>query len=197
LESVLDELNEVSRTTGYIVQLPLPPHINQNAVLERISPQEDADGLHPINLGRLVLNVSGDLNSPLPCTPNAIVELLIRHGISLDGLEVLVVGRGVTVGRPLGLLLTRRASNATVASAHTGSVDLPKLLKRADAVVAAAGVPGMVQRKHLKPGSIVLDVGVSRNTDASIGKPSSKGMSLPTLCTWPPGSRPVLAEWVL
>ncbi|MGN8132582.1 MULTISPECIES: bifunctional methylenetetrahydrofolate dehydrogenase/methenyltetrahydrofolate cyclohydrolase [unclassified Arthrobacter] len=170
LESVLDELNEDSRTTGYIVQLPLPPHIDQNAVLERIAPQKDADGLHPINLGRLVLNVSGDLTSPLPCTPNAIVELLTRHGISLNGLEVLVVGRGVTVGRPLGLLLTRRACNATVTSAHTGSVDLPKLLKRADVVVAAAGVPGMVQGKNLKQGSIVLDVGVSRNTDASTGK---------------------------
>ncbi|TPV48088.1 bifunctional methylenetetrahydrofolate dehydrogenase/methenyltetrahydrofolate cyclohydrolase [Pseudarthrobacter phenanthrenivorans] len=175
LESVLEELNEDARTTGYIVQLPLPPHIDQNAVLEKISPQKDADGLHPINLGRLALNVSGDLSSPLPCTPNAIVELLTRHGITLNGLEVLVVGRGVTVGRPLGLLLTRRTINATVTLAHTGSVDLPKLLKRADVVVAAAGVPGIVQGKHLKPGSIVLDVGVSRITEVSTGKAVLKG----------------------
>ncbi|AOY74083.1 bifunctional methylenetetrahydrofolate dehydrogenase/methenyltetrahydrofolate cyclohydrolase (plasmid) [Arthrobacter sp. TES] len=175
LESVLDELNKDARTTGYIVQLPLPPHIDQNAVLEKISPQKDADGLHPINLGKLALNVSGDLTSPLPCTPNAIVELLSRHGIALNGLEVLVIGRGVTVGRPLGLLLTRRAINATVTSAHTGSADLPKLLKRADVVVAAAGVPGIVQGKHLKPGSIVLDVGVSRILDASTGKAALQG----------------------
>lgn len=175
LESVLDELNSDPSTTGYIVQLPLPSHIDQNAILERISPDKDADGLHPTNLGRLVLNVSDDLDSPLPCTPNGIVELLTRHGVPLQGLEVLVIGRGVTVGRPLGLLLTRRAINATVTLAHTGSADLPSLIARADVVVAAVGVPGIVQASHLKPGAVVLDVGVSRTIDEATRKAVLKG----------------------
>jgi methylenetetrahydrofolate dehydrogenase (NADP+)/methenyltetrahydrofolate cyclohydrolase len=175
LEAVLEELNEDPRTTGYIVQLPLPAHIDQNAILDKISPDKDADGLHPTNLGRLVLNVGGDLTSPLPCTPNGIVELLTRHGIELDGLEVLVIGRGVTVGRPMGLLLTRRAINATVTLAHTGSTDLPKLIGRADVVVAAVGVPGIVQANQLKPGAIVLDVGVSRKVDEVTGKATLQG----------------------
>lgn len=175
LEAVLEELNEDPKTTGYIVQLPLPAHIDQNAILDKISPDKDADGLHPTNLGRLVLNVGGDLTSPLPCTPNGIVELLTRHGIELDGLEVLVIGRGVTVGRPMGLLLTRRAINATVTLAHTGSTDLPKLIGRADVVVAAVGVPGIVQANQLKPGAIVLDVGVSRTVDEVTGKATLQG----------------------
>ena len=165
LEAVLDELNSDSSTTGYIVQLPLPSHLDQNAVLEKIAPWKDADGLHPRNLGKLVLNVGDELRSPLPCTPHAVVELLSRHGIRLNGSEVLVIGRGVTVGRPLGLLLTRRDINATVTLAHTGSADLPRLMRRADVVVAAAGVSGIVQADHLKPGAIVLDVGVSRAVD--------------------------------
>lgn len=187
LEAVLEELNEDPRTTGYIVQLPLPAHINQNAVLEKISPDKDADGLHPTNLGRLVLNVGGDLTSPLPCTPNGIVELLTRHGIELNGLEVLVIGRGVTVGRPLGLLLTRRAINATVTLAHTGSTDLPKLIGRADVVVAAVGVPSIVQASHLKLGAIVLDVGVSRTVDEVTGKATLRGDIAPdagTVASW-------------
>ncbi|MGO4806459.1 bifunctional methylenetetrahydrofolate dehydrogenase/methenyltetrahydrofolate cyclohydrolase [Arthrobacter sp. 2MCAF15] len=175
LEAVLEELNDDPRTTGYIVQLPLPAHIDQNAILEKISPEKDADGLHPTNLGRLVLNVGADLSSPLPCTPNAIVELLARHGIALQGLEVLVIGRGVTVGRPLGLLLTRRAINATVTLAHTGSLDLPGLIARADVVVAAVGVPGLVKASQLKPGAIVLDVGVSRIVDEDTGKAELRG----------------------
>lgn len=175
LEAVLEELNEDPRTTGYIVQLPLPAHIDQNAILDKISPGKDADGLHPTNLGRLVLNVGGDLTSALPCTPNGIVELLTRHGIELNGLEVLVIGRGVTVGRPMGLLLTRRAINATVTLAHTGSTDLPKLIGRADVVVAAVGVPGIVQANQLKPGAIVLDVGVSRKVDEVTGKATLQG----------------------
>lgn len=175
LEAVLEELNEDPKTTGYIVQLPLPAHIDQNAVLEKISPDKDADGLHPTNLGRLVLNVGGTLTSTLPCTPNGIVELLTRHGIDLNGLEVLVIGRGVTVGRPLGLLLTRREINATVTLAHTGSTDLPMLIGRADIVVAAVGVPGIVQANQLKPGAIVLDVGVSRTIDELTGKATLKG----------------------
>lgn len=175
LESVLDELNHDPATTGYIVQLPLPPHLDQNEVLARIAPEKDADGLHPMNLGKLVLSVAGDLSSPVPCTPNAIVELLSEYGISMEGLEVLVIGRGVTVGRPLGLLLTRRSINATVTLAHTGTVDLDELLQRADVVVAAAGVAGIVAARQLKPGAIVLDVGVSRTVDDITGAAVLKG----------------------
>lgn len=175
LEAVLDELNEDPATSGYIVQLPLPSHINQNAILERIRPDKDADGLHPTNLGKLVLTVNEPLDSPLPCTPFGIVELLSRNRISLAGKEVLVLGRGVTVGRPLGLLLTRKAVNATVTLAHTGTTDLPGLLKRADVVVAAAGVPDVIKAADLKPGAIVLDVGVSRAVDPQTGKVSLRG----------------------
>lgn len=175
LEKILDELNDDPATSGYIVQLPLPPHIDQNAILERISPSKDADGLHPTNLGKLVLNVNDDPNSPLPCTPLGIIELLTRNGISLAGKEVLVLGRGVTVGRPLGLLLTRKSVNATVTLAHTGTSDLQALLARADVVVGAAGVPGVIKASQLKPGAIVLDVGVSRVVDSETGKVSLKG----------------------
>lgn len=187
LEAVLTELNEDPRTTGYIVQLPLPAHIDQNAILEKIAPEKDADGLHPVNLGRLVLNVGGPVDSPLPCTPSAVLELLTRHGIALQGLEVLVIGRGVTVGRPLGLLLTRRAVNATATLAHTGSADLDKLIARADVVVAAAGVAGMVKASQLKPGAIVLDVGVSRTVDEASGKSKLQGDVEPgaaTVASW-------------
>lgn len=175
LEKVIDELNDDAATTGYIVQLPLPAHLDANAVLERMAPEKDADGLHPTNLGRLVLNVNGPMDSPLPCTPNGIVELLLRHDIELKGKNVLVVGRGVTVGRPLGLLLTRRAINATVTLAHTGTVDLPRHLAEADVVVAAAGLPGMITAEHLKPGAIVLDVGVTRVVDPETGKATLRG----------------------
>ncbi|MCG2621842.1 bifunctional methylenetetrahydrofolate dehydrogenase/methenyltetrahydrofolate cyclohydrolase [Arthrobacter sp. I2-34] len=187
LEAVLDGLNADPATTGYIVQLPLPSHLDQNRILERIAPEKDADGLHPTNLGRLVLNVGDDLDSPLPCTPHGIVELLDRHGISLNGREVLVLGRGVTVGRPLGLLLTRRAINATVTLAHTGTRNLPSLIARADVVVAAVGVPGIVQASQLKPGAIVLDVGVSRVVDATSGIATLRGDVEPgaaTVASW-------------
>lgn len=170
LEAVIDELNADPATTGYIVQLPLPAHLDTNAVLARMDPAKDADGLHPTNLGKLVLNVSAPMDSPLPCTPHGIVELLLRHGVALKGLNVLVVGRGVTVGRPLGLLLTRKAINATVTLAHTGTVDLAGHLGRADVVVAAAGIPHMIKASQLKPGAIVLDVGVSRVGDPATGK---------------------------
>jgi methylenetetrahydrofolate dehydrogenase (NADP+)/methenyltetrahydrofolate cyclohydrolase len=170
LEAVIDELNADDETTGYIVQLPLPRHIDTNRILERIDPDKDADGLHPTNLGRLVLNVGAPMASPLPCTPNGIIELLRRHGIDLAGRNVLVVGRGVTVGRPLGLLLTRKAVNATVTLAHTGTTDLEDHLGRADVVVAAAGFPGMIKAAQLKPGAIVLDVGVTRIEDPETGK---------------------------
>jgi methylenetetrahydrofolate dehydrogenase (NADP+)/methenyltetrahydrofolate cyclohydrolase len=175
LEQVIDELNADPATTGYIVQLPLPAHIDTNAILERIAPEKDADGLHPVNLGRLVLNVSEPMTSPLPCTPHGIVQLLVRNGISLNGKKVLVVGRGVTVGRPLGLLLTRRPINATVTLAHTGTVDLYTHLQEADVVVAAAGFPEMIRAEDLKPGAIVLDVGVTRVTDPETGKTTLTG----------------------
>ncbi|MBB3084842.1 bifunctional methylenetetrahydrofolate dehydrogenase/methenyltetrahydrofolate cyclohydrolase [Geodermatophilus sabuli] len=155
---VVDELNADPACTGYIVQLPLPRGIEASVVLERMDPAKDADGLHPVNLGRLVLNVPG----ALPCTPVGIVELLRRYDVPIAGAEVVVVGRGITVGRPLGLLLTRRSENATVTLCHTGTRDLAAHLRTADIVVAAAGVPGLVGRDLVKPGAAVLDVGVSR-----------------------------------
>ncbi len=156
--AVVVELNADPACTGYIVQLPLPKGIEESVVLERMDPAKDADGLHPVNLGRLVLNVPG----PLPCTPVGIVELLRRHDVPIAGAEVVVVGRGITVGRPLGLLLTRRTENATVTLCHTGTRDLAAHLRTADIVVAAAGVPGLVTKDVVKPGAAVLDVGVSR-----------------------------------
>lgn len=175
LEQVIDELNEDPRCTGYIVQLPLPEHMDTNAILERIDPAKDADGLHPTNLGRLVLNVNEPMTSPLPCTPNGIVELLTRHGVELAGRTVLVIGRGVTVGRPIGLLLTRKPVNATVVLAHTGTTNLPELLAQADVVVAAAGRPHMVGADQIKPGAVLLDVGVSRVEDPETGKKKLTG----------------------
>lgn len=165
LLKVVQELNGNPECTGYIVQLPLPKHIDQDVILEAMDPDKDADGLHPMNLGRLVANVNGEMKSPLPCTPKGCVELMRRHGIELKGKRVLVVGRGVTIGRPIGLLLTRKEVNATVILAHTGTVDLPAELKQADVVIAAAGVPHMIKAEDLKPGAIVLDVGVSRVDD--------------------------------
>ena len=156
--AVVDELNAEPTCTGYIVQLPLPRQVDEAAVLEAMDPAKDADGLHPTNLGRLVLNVPG----PLPCTPVGIVELLRRHGVPIAGAEVVVVGRGITVGRPLGLLLTRRSENATVTLCHTGTRDLAAHVRSADIVVAAAGVPGLVTAAMVKPGAAILDVGVSR-----------------------------------
>jgi methylenetetrahydrofolate dehydrogenase (NADP+)/methenyltetrahydrofolate cyclohydrolase len=156
--AVVEELNADPACTGYIVQLPLPPQVDEYAVLEAIAPAKDADGLHPVNLGRLVLNVPG----PLPCTPVGIVELLRRYDVPVAGAEVVVVGRGITVGRPLGLLLTRRSENATVTLCHTGTRDLAAHTRAADVVVAAAGVPGLVRADMVRPGAAVLDVGVSR-----------------------------------
>ena len=151
-------LNQDPACTGYIVQLPLPGGVDENAVLGEIDPAKDADGLHPTNLGWLVLGKP----APLPCTPFGIVTLLRRHGVEIAGAEVVVVGRGVTVGRPLGLLLTRRSENATVTLCHTGTRDLAAHTRDADIVVAAAGVPGIVTGDMVKPGAAVLDVGVSR-----------------------------------
>ena len=170
LEAVIDELNADPAVTGFIVQLPLPLHIDADAILERVDPAKDADGLHPMNLGRLVLRVSREIDTPLPCTPRGVIELVQRHGISWDGLDVVVIGRGVTVGRAIGALLTRREVNATVTLTHTGTRDLGAHLRRADVIVAAAGVPGIVSAADVKPGAIVLDVGVSRVVDAETGE---------------------------
>ncbi len=158
IEDAVRELNENPACTGYIVQLPLPRGRDENKVLGLIDPAKDADGLHPTNLGWLVLGKK----APLPCTPFGIVEILRRHGVEIAGKEVVVVGRGVTVGRPLGLLLTRRSENATVTLCHTGTVDLAAHVRKADIVVAAAGVPGIITADMVKPGAAVLDVGVSR-----------------------------------
>lgn len=158
LNATIDELNANPECTGYIVQLPLPRHLDENAALERIDPAKDADGLHPTNLGRLVLNEP----APLPCTPRGIVHLLRRFGVEINGAHVVVIGRGVTVGRPLGLLLTRRTENATVTLCHTGTRDLPVLTRQADVIVAAVGVPHMLTADMVSPGAAVVDVGVSR-----------------------------------
>ena len=166
----IERLNADPACTGYIVQLPLPPHIATDEILELIDPAKDADGLHPMNLGRLVLNVNAPMTSPVPCTPHGIVDLMLRHDIDLKGKDIVVVGRGVTVGRSIGLLLTRRAINATVTLTHTGTVDLAAHLRRADVIVAAAGSPRIVTADCVKPGAIVLDVGVSREIDPDTGK---------------------------
>lgn len=158
LESHVAELNADPACTGYIVQLPLPKHMDENDILGQVDPAKDVDGLHPTNLGWLVLGRA----APLPCTPYGIVELLRRHDVPIAGADVCVVGRGVTVGRPLGLLLTRRTENATVTLCHTGTRDLAANVRRADIVVAAAGVPGIITGDMVKPGAAVLDVGVSR-----------------------------------
>jgi methylenetetrahydrofolate dehydrogenase (NADP+)/methenyltetrahydrofolate cyclohydrolase len=158
VEAVVRELNADPSCTGYIVQLPLPQGLDELAVLDIMDPAKDADGLHPISLGRLVLMQPG----PLPCTPRGCIELLRRYGVQIDGAEVVVVGRGVTVGRPMGLLLTRRSENATVTTCHTGTKDLAAEVRRADIVIAAAGVPGLITTDMIKPGAAVLDVGITR-----------------------------------
>jgi methylenetetrahydrofolate dehydrogenase (NADP+)/methenyltetrahydrofolate cyclohydrolase len=156
VEAVIDELNADPACTGFIVQQPTG--LDEFALLSRVHPDKDVDGLHPTNLGKLVLGEPG----PLPCTPVGVVELLRRYDVPIAGAEVVVVGRGLTVGRPLGLLLTRRTENATVTLCHTGTRDLRGHVRRADIVVAAAGVPGIIARDMVKPGAAVLDVGVSR-----------------------------------
>ena len=166
VRAAIRELNEAREVTGYIVQLPLPLGLDTNEMLELIDPNKDADGLHPINLGRLVLGVSGQLTSPLPCTPAGIIELLNRYEIPTRGAEVAVIGRGVTVGRPLGLLMTRKGIDSTVTLLHSGSRDVEQAIARADIVVAALGVEHFVQPEWIKPGAAVLDVGITRITDA-------------------------------
>lgn len=167
----IDSFNANDEVTGYIVQLPLPPQISTDRVLERMDPGKDADGLHPMNLGRLVNRVSGEIDFPLPCTPQGIVELVKRNGLSWEGQHVVVVGRGLTVGRPIGALLTRRGMDATVTLTHTKTPDLAGFISQADIVVAAAGSAGIISAQMVKPGAIVLDVGVSRDpvTHAVVG----------------------------
>lgn len=165
VEAVVDELNADPACTGYIVQLPLPAGIDANAILSRIDPDKDADGLHPLNLGRLVLGQPG----PLPCTPRGIVELLRRYEVPIAGADVTVIGRGITVGRALGLLLTRRSENATVTLCHTGTKDLPAHTRDADIVVVAAGRPGLLTADMVRPGAAVLDVGITRTEAGLVG----------------------------
>ena len=165
VEDAIRGLNADDACTGYIVQLPIPKHLDENWALSLIDPDKDADGLHPINLGRLVLNEP----ATLPCTPRGIVELVRRHGVEWKGAEVVVVGRGITVGRPLGLILTRRSENATVTLCHTGTRDLADHTRRADIVVAAAGVPGMVTADMIREGAVCIDVGVSRVDGKTVG----------------------------
>jgi methylenetetrahydrofolate dehydrogenase (NADP+) / methenyltetrahydrofolate cyclohydrolase len=165
VEAAVDELNADPACTGYIVQLPLPGGLDPQRVLERIDPAKDADGLHPVSLGRLVLGEPG----PLPCTPRGIVELLRRYEVQIAGADVTVIGRGITVGRSLGLVLTRRSENATVTLCHTGTKDLAAHTANADIVVVAAGRPGLLTAGMVKPGAAVLDVGITRSDAGLVG----------------------------
>ncbi len=165
LRAEIERLNADPACTGFIVQLPLPGALEDNWALELVDPSKDADGLHPINLGRLVLSEP----APLPCTPRGIVELLRRHGVPLAGAEVCVIGRGTTVGRPLGLLLTRKSENATVTLCHTGTEDVGAHTRRADIVIAAAGRPGLVTGAMIKPGAVCVDVGITRTERGLVG----------------------------
>lgn len=176
-------LNEDPNCTGYIVQLPLPRHLDDNWALSLVDPDKDADGLHPVNLGRLVLGMPG----PLPCTPRGIVELLRRYDVPLAGAEVCIVGRGTTVGRPLSLLLTRKSENATVTVCHTGTRDLAVHTRAADIVVAAAGTPGLITGDLLKRGSVVLDVGITRTSVGLVGDVHASAWEVASLIAPMPG----------
>ena len=165
VEAEVAKLNGDPAVTGYIIQLPLPKHLDEYRVLESMAPAKDADGLHPVSLGRLVLGIP----APLPCTPRGIVALLRAYDVAIDGAQVVVVGRGITVGRPLGLLLTRRSENATVTLCHTGTKDLKGYLRSADIIVAAAGVPHLIDAASVKPGAAVLDVGITRTEAGLVG----------------------------
>jgi methylenetetrahydrofolate dehydrogenase (NADP+)/methenyltetrahydrofolate cyclohydrolase len=170
VRAAIADLNANPAVTGYIVQLPLPAGLDENAMLELMDPDKDADGLHPTNLGRLVLGVGGEISSPLPCTPAGIVEMLQRYGVPISGKHVVVVGRGLTVGRPLGLLLTRKGLDATVTLTHSRTEDLESYVRRADILVAAVGVAGLIQPEWVKPGAAVLDVGITRVVNPETGK---------------------------
>ncbi|TFC04840.1 bifunctional methylenetetrahydrofolate dehydrogenase/methenyltetrahydrofolate cyclohydrolase [Cryobacterium adonitolivorans] len=183
VRAAIKDLNAAREVTGYIIQLPLPVGHNENAMLELMDPAKDADGLHPTNLGRLVLGIEGELSSPLPCTPAGIVELLRRYDVPIAGKNVVVIGRGLTVGRPLGLLFTRKGLDATVTLTHSRTVDLAAEVRRADIVVAAVGVPHLVQADWIKPGAAVLDVGITRVENPETGKGILTGDVHPDVAT--------------
>ncbi len=161
----ITQLNNDANCTGFIVQLPLPKGLEGNIALEAMDPSKDADGLHPINLGKLVLGQDG----PLPCTPRGIIELLRAYKIEINGANIVIIGRGVTVGRPLGLLLTKKTENATVTICHTGTKDLSGHLINADIVIAAAGVPRLVKANMIKKGAALVDVGITRTENGLVG----------------------------
>ena len=169
------ELNADPACTGYIVQLPLPKGIDENAIIDLIDPKKDADGMHPYNLGELVLHARGDITTPLPCTPRGVIELLNAYDIDLDGKEVCVLGRGITIGRTVGLLLTRKAVNATVTLCHTGTKDVRRHMREADVIIAAMGSAGFVKPEDVKEGAVLVDVGVSRVFDEEAGRYRVKG----------------------
>jgi methylenetetrahydrofolate dehydrogenase (NADP+)/methenyltetrahydrofolate cyclohydrolase len=175
VRAAIADLNSDPRVTGFIVQLPLPGEMDEHAMLELIDPAKDADGLHPVNLGRLVLGVDGFITSPLPCTPAGIIELAERYGVEFPGRHVVVMGRGLTVGRPLGLMLTRKGIDSTVTLTHSRTDDLPAEVRRADIIVAAVGVPHLVKPDWVKPGAAVLDVGVTRVGMTESGKAKLAG----------------------
>lgn len=170
IAEVVQELNADPACTGYIVQLPLPKGIDENAIIDLIDPKKDADGMHPYNLGELVLHARGEITTPLPCTPRGVIELLKAYDIDLDGKEVCVLGRGITIGRTIGLMLTRKAVNATVTLCHTGTKDVRKHMREADIIVAAMGSAGFVKPEDIKEGAVLVDVGVSRVFDEEVGR---------------------------
>lgn len=169
------ELNADPACTGYIVQLPLPKGVDENAIIDLIDPWKDADGMHPYNLGELVLHAKGDITTPLPCTPRGVIELLRAYDVDLNGKEVCVLGRGITIGRTIGLLLTRKSVNATVTLCHTGTKDVRDHMRRADVIVAAMGSAGFVKPDDIKEGTVLVDVGVSRVFDEEAGRYRVKG----------------------
>ena len=169
VRAAITDLNANPAVTGYIIQLPLPAGLDENAMLELMDPDKDADGLHPMNLGRLVLGVGGEITSPLPCTPAGIVEMLQRYDVPISGRHVVVVGRGLTVGRPLGLLLTRKGLDATVTLTHSRTIDLESHVRQADILVAAVGVAALIRPEWLRPGAAVLDVGITRVVNPETG----------------------------
>lgn len=175
IAQVVRELNDDPDCTGYIVQLPLPKGVDENAIIDLIDPKKDADGMHPYNLGELVLHARGEITTPLPCTPRGVIELLSDYGIDLNGKEICVLGRGITIGRTIGLMLTRKEVNATVTLCHTGTKDVHEHMRRADVIVAAMGCAGFVKPEGIKEGAVLVDVGVSRVFDEEAGRYRVKG----------------------
>lgn len=175
IAAAIRELNADPACNGFIVQLPLPKGIDENAIIDMIDPAKDADGMHPYNLGELVLHVRSEITTPLPCTPRGVIELLKAYDIDLNGKEVCVLGRGITIGRTIGLMLTRNAVNATVTLCHTGTKDVADHMRRADVIVAAMGQAGFVTPDKIKEGAVLVDVGVSRVFDEEAGRYRIKG----------------------